>query len=278
VPPSPLLGSALTCDKNVAFDSLCQQIAPHDPTGVAGPILEHLLSLFTVFLLIFVAGRILRRFVEHSRVVGVDLQVRTLVRNVVNVSTYVFACLGALVAAGVNISVLLTFGGLFSLAIGLAFQDVLRNLLSGMFLLVEKPFRLGDFIRSGDQAGVVENIQLRTTTLRTPEGRLAVLPNLNVFTGTIVNQSSYKTRRFVIDVRVPRQLVGEELLRRTRSVLLATKELARKPAPMVMVKLDAEEPVLQCRYWLDYKSHDPDAIEAELGARLAEVVHAGAES
>jgi small conductance mechanosensitive channel len=265
--------AALTCDKNVAFDSLCQQIAPHDPTGLAGPILEHLLSPIVVFLLIFIGGRILRRIAEHSRVVGIDLQVRTLVRNVLTISTWVFACLGTLVAAGVNISVLLTFGGLFSLAIGLAFQDVLRNLLAGMFLLVEKPFRLGDFIRSGEQAGVVEAIQLRTTTLRTPEGKLAVLPNLNVFSGTIVNQSSYKTRRFTIDVRVPRDSVDEDLLRRTRSVLLATKELAKKPAPLVMVKLDAEEPVLHCRYWLDYKAHDPDEVEVELTARLAQVAH-----
>jgi len=268
------LFATLTCDKNVAFDSLCEQIAPHDPTGVAGPILEHLLSPLVVFILVFLGGRLLRRIVEHTRAVGVDLQVRTLVRNVLTIATWVFSCLGALVAAGVNISVLLTFGGLFSLAIGLAFQDVLRNLLAGMFLLVEKPFRLGDFIRSGDEAGVVQNIQLRTTTLRTPEGKLAVLPNLNVFGGTIVNQSSFKTRRFNIDVRVPRDSVGDDLLRRARSVLLATKELAKKPAPMVVVKLDVEEPILQCRYWLDYKAHDPDEVEAELSARLANVAHA----
>jgi small-conductance mechanosensitive channel len=271
------LFAALSCDKDVAFDSLCQQIAPHDPTGVAGPILEHLLSPIVVFILVFLGGRILLRVVEHSRAVGVDLQVRTLVRNVLTIATWVFACLGALVAAGVNISVLITFGGLFSLAIGLAFQDVLRNLLAGMFLLVEKPFRLGDFIRSGDEAGVVETIQLRTTALRTPEGKLAVLPNLNVFNGPIINQSSYKMRRFSIDVRVRRDSVGDDLLRRARSVLLATKELAKKPAPIVVVRLDAEEPILQCRYWLDYKAHDPDEIEAELSARLADVAHASAD-
>lgn len=272
------LFATLSCDKNVAFDSLCQKIAAHDPTGVAGPILEHLLNLLIVFILVFLGGRLLRRIVEHTHVIGVDLQVRTLVRNVLTVATWVFACLGALVAAGVNISVLLTFGGLFSLAIGLAFQDVLRNLLAGMFLLIEKPFRLGDFIHSGDQAGVVQTIQLRTTTLRTPEGKLAVLPNLNVFSATIVNQSSFKMRRFSIDVRVPREDVGDDLLRRARSVLLATKELARKPPPMVTVKLDAEEPILQCSYWMDYKAHDPDEIQSELSVRLANIAHAQSDS
>ena len=268
------LAAALTCDHNVAFDGLCQQIAPHDPTGVAGPILEYLLSPIVIFIVVFIFGRWLRRAFDHSKTIGADIQVRTLVHNVVGGATYVFALLAALVAAGVSISVLLTFGGLFSLAIGLAFQDALRNLLAGMFLLVEQPFRLGDFISVSDQSGTVETIHLRTTALRTPEGKLAVLPNLNVFNGTIVNQSSYDTRRFSIDLRVPRSVDIEDMIRKVRSVLLATKALERKPGPSVKPVLGGDELVLQCRYWLNYRKNDPEEVEIELTGRLAEIAYA----
>src|SRR5207249_3391817 len=100
------------------------------------------------------------------------------------------------------ISVLLTFGGLASLAVGLAFQDVLRNILAGIFLLIEQPFRIGDHISVETQSGVVETIQLRTTGLRTEDGRLAIVPNLSCFSNTVVNQSAYPTRRFTVSLRV----------------------------------------------------------------------------
>ncbi len=179
--------ATLSCDTSTSFSDLCHAIDKNDPTHLAGPIAAHLLAPLIVFIVIVAAGRLFRHVLERTPAINRDVQVRTLVHNVVTATIYILALLAALVAAGLSISLLLTFGGLASLAVGLAFQDVMRNLLAGIFLLVEQPFKIGDFICVDGQSGCVETVQLRTTTLKTEEGRLAILPNLTCFNNTVLN-------------------------------------------------------------------------------------------
>jgi small-conductance mechanosensitive channel len=180
------------------------------------------------------------------------------------------ALLSGLVTAGVPLAFLLTFGGLASLAIGLAFQDVLRNILAGIWLLVERPFKIGDLIAlvGVDMSGVVQTITLRTTAMRTADGRLAVVPNLTVFSGVVVNSSAYGQRRYTVSLRVERDHDLEGALRAARRELEATVEIAKEPPPRVDPQLDGEGMLLHCRYWLDYRTHDVDAIAADLARRL----------
>ena len=189
-----LAATAFSCDKSYFFDDICTSVNGHDPSGIFGPLIERLIGPIVIFILVFerwagVARRLIDRAVQRAH--G-DPQVRALVRNVGGAVIYFFAALSGLVTAGVPLAFLLTFGGLASLAIGLAFQDVLRNVLAGIWLLVERPFRIGDLITISDMAGVVQNITLRTTALRTGDGRLAILPNLTVFSGIVVKRSSVR--------------------------------------------------------------------------------------
>jgi len=87
---------------------------------------------------------VLRRLADRGlQRTTTDRQVRTLVHNVLTVVTYVIAVLSAVVVGGVNVAVLLTVAGLGTVAIGLALQDILRNILAGIWLLLEHPFLLG---------------------------------------------------------------------------------------------------------------------------------------
>ena len=194
-----LAASAFSCAQSYFFDDLCNTVNKHDPSGIFGPLIERLIGPIVIFALVFAVGRVARRVVDRAaqRAHG-DPQVRALVRNVGGAVIYFFAALSGLVTAGVPLAFLLTFGGLASLAIGLAFQDVLRNVLAGIWLLVERPFRIGDLITISEMAGVVQNITLRTTSLRTGEGRLAILPNLTVFSGIVVNSSAYGQRQYTL--------------------------------------------------------------------------------
>jgi small conductance mechanosensitive channel len=264
-----LAASAFSCDKTYFFDDLCNTVNKHDPSGILGPLIERLIGPIVIFALVFAIGRVARRVVDRAvqRAHG-DPQVRALVRNVGGAVIYFFAALSGLVTAGVPLAFLLTFGGLASLAIGLAFQDVLRNVLAGIWLLVERPFRIGDLISIADLAGVVQTVTLRTTTLRTGDGRLAILPNLTVFTGIVVNSSAYGQRQYTVSVRIERDHDLEVSMRAARRELEATRELAEQPAPRVDVQLDGEGMLLHCRYWLDYRSHDVDAIAADLAQRV----------
>jgi small-conductance mechanosensitive channel len=268
-----LAASTFSCAPDHLFSDLCGTLAGHDPTGVFGPLLEFVIGPLAIFVAVLVGGRILRRFLDRTLQRGkADAQVRALVRNIGSAVTYFFAALLGLATAGVPLAFLLTFGGLASLAIGLAFQDVLRNVLAGIWLLLERPFKIGDVIAVGDIAGVVQTITLRTTALRTGDGRLAVMPNLTVFSGVVINSSAYSQRRYTVSLRIERGHDLEAAMRAARREMGGVGEVAAEPAPMVTPQLDGEGILLHCNYWLDYRAHDVDAIAADLARRLWVIV------
>ena|SRR5579864_7305294 len=267
-----MLAVALSCAPDYPFYSVCQAIGDHDPTGVAGPITVHIVASLGIFLIIYVIGRFVRRSADSAmRRAGTDPQVRTLLHNVTTVVVYTAAVLSAIVVAGVNVAVLLTAAGVSTVAIGFAFQDILRNVLAGIWLLLERPFRLGDSISVVEQSGIVQNITLRTTTLKTGDGRLAVLPNLTAFSNPVVNASTYRVRQFTVNARMPENADLEAALREARSALQEVDALAARPAPSVTPRLDGEILVLHCTYWVDQTEHDAYAVAAEVARRVWKV-------
>jgi small-conductance mechanosensitive channel len=265
----------VTCQPDFLFYDLCRVISDHDPTGVAGPVTVHAIGAIGSFLLVYIAGRVLRRIAEAALTrAHADVQVRTLLHNVITAATYAAALLTAIVVAGVNVAVLLTAAGVTTVAIGLAFQDILRNILAGMWLLLERPFRLGDNITVQDQSGVVQTITLRTTTLKTGDGRLAVVPNLTAFTNPVVNASTYTLRQFAVNVRLDEKSDLEKVLRAVRTALEKTPNLAGRPAPAVVPQLDGEILLVRCSYWIDQTSHNADAVAADVVGRVWKAVQA----
>jgi len=274
-----MIATVQTCDSSNWFDFVCRSIQAHDQSGLVGPLVEHLLAAIAIFVIIYVVGRLTRMLVLWAMRRGkADRQVGTLVRNLITVTTYVVAVISALVVYGVNVAVILTAAGIGTVAIGLAFQDLLRNVLAGIWLLLEQPFRLGDTITVMDQTGAVQNITLRTTTLRTGVGELAILPNLTVFTGIVINTTHYDTRRLTVGVRIPADVDLEDLMRRARAAIEEVPGIEGKPAIVFEPTLDREVPLLRCHFWVDQRAQDPDAITAAVAERFWRVVGTGPES
>src|SRR4030081_3653453 len=98
----------------------------------------------------------------------------------------------------------LVFGGFgfLALAVSLAFQDILKNFIAGLFMLLERPFRLGDEITVDNHTGIVENIEMRATTLRTSDGEQVIAPNSLVYTGTIISRTRNPTWIFALSKKV----------------------------------------------------------------------------
>ena len=268
-----LTAAVSTCDSSNWFDFVCTSIQSRDQSGLAGPLVEHLISAIAIFIILYLVGRLIRALALWTmRRSKADRQVCTLVRNLITVTTYVVAVISALVVYGVNVAVILTAAGVGTVAIGLAFQDLLRNVLAGIWLLLEQPFRLGDTITVMDQTGAVQNITLRTTTLRTGVGELAILPNLTVFTGIVINTTHYDTRRLTVGVRIPTETDLADLMRRARAAVEKIPGIEAKPALAFEPTLDREVPLLHCHFWVDQREHDPDAVTAAVAERLWEVV------
>src|SRR5207302_9674837 len=204
-----------------------------------------------IFVAVYLAGRVVRRLVDASaHRAGSDPQVRALLHNAITLATYVAAVLSALVVAGADVGVMITAAGVGTVVCGLACQELLRNVLAGMWLLLERPFRLGDVVSVADLVGTVQNVTLRTTTLRTTDGRLAVLPSLTVFSNPVINTSAYDLRQFTVSVRVPAGTDLEGVLRSARALLESTEAIAPSPLPSVTPQLDQEWILVHCRYWL----------------------------
>lgn len=261
---------ALTCDPTLTFSGLCDWLNGFDHSGVIGPVVQRVLGPVLVFAVIIAVGRLLRRFLERAiDRAGGDQQVRILVHNLVIAFTWILAVIGALIEAGFQPAFLLTFGGASTLAVGLAFQDLLRNVLAGMFILIERPFKIEDLVSIGDVQGTVQTIKLRTTALRTGDGQLAIVPNLTAFSSVVINASAFGTRQYSIRVHLPDDADLETALTKMREELSGTKALAKRPQPSLKPQMAADGArSIAVAYWLDYRANSADAVMADLTGRL----------
>ena len=231
-------------------------------------------------ILILVAFYVLARLVrlladKELRRVKADPQVALLVNRIVFLAALI---IGVIVAFSELFgSPALVFGGFgfLALALSLAFQDILKNFIAGLFMLLERPFRLGDEITVDNHTGIVENIEMRATTLRTNEGEQVLIPNALVYTGTIVNRTRYPTRLFTLTARVPDGVVLDGLVDRLREKLQSRPDLAKDPPPHIGLQPAIDGGLtLEVRYWLDYRRNDPLAVQAALGQEIYRAIHA----
>ncbi|MGN5764571.1 mechanosensitive ion channel family protein [Acinetobacter calcoaceticus] len=160
----------------------------------------------TVFVIFWLLTKLFKLFIRKT------LENRSYTRqNLVLVlnrvgSTFItfFGFLIALVIAipGFTPSQLIGALGIGSVAIGFAFKDIFQNLLSGILILISEPFRIGDDIVVNGLEGNVEDIQIRATFLRSPDGRRIVIPNATVYTSAVTVNNAYQRRRceFVVGI------------------------------------------------------------------------------
>lgn len=138
--------------------------------------------------------------------------------------------------AGVELKVLLGAAGVFTVAIGFASQTSASNLISGLFLIAEKPFKKGDVITVGEKTGVVLSINLFSTRLRTLDNLLVRVPNETLMKSEITNVTHFPIRR--ADLQIP--LAFDADLGKVEQVLLELAESSGQcldePKPIFVVQ------------------------------------------
>jgi small conductance mechanosensitive channel len=145
-------------------------------------ILVVVVSLIAMRLTLNSVGRGMRR-------ARIDLGTQILVKRALVIVWLIVTALIVLGMLGVNPTGLVAILGTVGLAFGLALQDILKNFFSGVYLLLERPFRVGDTIKVKDQTGVVENVGVRTTQLRTTDNIQVLVPNATVFSEVVSNHT-----------------------------------------------------------------------------------------
>lgn len=160
------------------------------------PYLCIALIVFAVFLLL---AKLFKFFVRKTLADrSYTKQNLVLVLNRVGSSAIMF--IGFLIAMVIAIpgftpGQLMSALGIGSVAIGFAFKDIFQNLLSGILILLSEPFKIGDDIIVSGMEGTVEDIQIRATFLRSPDGRRIVIPNATVYTSAVTVNTAYPRRR-----------------------------------------------------------------------------------
>ena len=178
-------------------------------TGAAFPALViFLVGIFTVRIILHLVTKAL----SHSRLEKAAL---TLIRAVLRIVLYGLLLLITASKLGIDITGIVALVSVLTLAVSLAVQNALTNVISGFALLHTKPFSTGDYVEVAGQSGTVNEIGLTYTKLHTADNKLVCIPNSAVTAAQIVNYTVLGTRRVAIEIGVsydtPTQTVLEAL-------------------------------------------------------------------
>jgi small conductance mechanosensitive channel len=225
-----------------------------------------LLGALVAFLLTALVARFVRRGVERA-LRRADAE-RHVVVVMATLAFYAAVAVGVVVAlsvGGVDLGILIGSLGLATVALGFALQDIVSNFTAGIVLLVEHPFTEGDHIAIAEAEGEVEEIRVRATRLRAPDGELVIVPNKLLFTQVLTNSSAAMRRRVEVLLEVP---YGQDLAK-ARELLLATaaevEGVSADPAPRLLTKdLGQGARNLRLWFWVDSRSDDPLRVRSEL--------------
>lgn len=172
--------------------------APQLTADVLLPFLGNLLVALVVILVALLLARLARsatlKALERTKA---DPWTAHLIGRLAFLGVLTLGLLTALGAFGIAWTTVLALAGVLGLAVSLAVQDVLKNFVAGVYLLVERPFRVGEQIKVKEFVGRVETIDVRTTALRTGEGELVLVPNAILFAEIILNRGSAPNREAV---------------------------------------------------------------------------------
>lgn len=198
------------------------------------------LSVALFLITLALARRIRRRVAVTGPLAAKDRAVAALISNLVYVGLIALGIATILPILNVELTAVVTALGVTGLAVSLALQDVLRNFVAGIYILLEKPFNLGDRIALRDFDGEVQSIELRTTLLRTRSGAQVIVPNSVVMTDIVTNRSLGQFRAYSITVSGTRSLVDDGL-EPFLQVLRASGQIARDPVSEAVVESIEED-------------------------------------
>ncbi|TGB80363.1 MULTISPECIES: small-conductance mechanosensitive channel MscS [unclassified Escherichia] len=158
-------------------------------------------------LAIIIVGLIIARMISNAvnRLMisrKIDATVADFLSALIRYAIIAFTLIAALGRVGVQTASVIAVLGAAGLAVGLALQGSLSNLAAGVLLVMFRPFRAGEYVDLGGVAGTVQSVQIFSTTMRTADGKIIVIPNGKIIAGNIINFSREPARRneFIIGV------------------------------------------------------------------------------
>ncbi|MEM1554920.1 MAG: mechanosensitive ion channel family protein [Desulfurococcaceae archaeon] len=166
----------------------------------------------------------------------------------------IFTTIGVAVALtiiGIDVSSLILAAGFAGIVIGLAAQQVLSHLFSGLSLIAEKRIRVGDIIMIGENTGIVESVGLMSTRIRLFSGEVLTVPNTDLMSSRIYNYSEPKARRIEIPITISYESNLDKAISLIKELLEQDEYILSEPPPIVFVEKLGESGVdLKILFWV----------------------------
>ena len=169
--------------------------------------------------------------------------VRIFVTNLLNTLLMIVVFIAAINQLGIQTTSIIAVLGAAGLAIGLALQGSLSNFAAGILIVIYRPYKVGDYIQADNHLGTVDDIQIFSTVLKTPDNKLVIVPNGSIMNGSIVNFSNQDKRR----VDIIASCSYEDDIDKVKSVLadILSKDdrILNEPKPRIAVSELADSSV-----------------------------------
>jgi small-conductance mechanosensitive channel len=238
--------------------------------------LASLLATVAILVVTWLAARLLRKLVAE-KLFGrsqVDPGVRYAIGRVVSYIVWVLGLIIALQPLGINATTLAVFGGAIGVGIGFGLQDITKNFIAGLILLIERPIKVGDRIEIGKVVGDVAEIRARATLVRTNDDIYLIVPNAEFITNTVTNWS-YRTPR--VRFHFPVGVAFDSDPRAVEKALLdaasKSENVLKEPAPSVLFIAFGESSLdfeLVC--WTAVMLHRRSALRSEVNFHIHEIL------
>lgn len=238
--------------------------------------LPYIVAGILVLILFWLLAQLIKKiFWSASGRTRLDGRLRILFSRLIFVFTIVLGIFTALtvVIPSFGFGDLITSLGFTTFVIGFATKDILNNLLSGVLILWQQPFRIGDYLFIGSNQGKVENIGVRATQLRKDDGELVLIPNGDMYSSAITIRGAGAERRMILKISISYDADIGQAKEIITDVLAAMEGVVEEPKPSAVVTdLSADGVNISIYFWLNTNTHKPlqvfDQVATEIKKSL----------
>jgi small conductance mechanosensitive channel len=216
-------------------------------------VLEALLIVGVSIFLARLAGNVLARMLKRQ---GADPEITLLLVRLAHWSILAVGLITAL-QRFFDVTAFLAGLGILGFTVGFALQNIMQNFVAGVILLIQQPFNVSDAIEVADCSGTVLAINMRTTEMRTWDGRIVIIPNSDVLSHTITNFTRAKKRRIDVPVGISYASDPEAARRTILEAVRTIPGLLADPAPSAVFEKFGDSALgLTLYFWLDMEKGD----------------------